>query len=250
MGADSKIGWTDQTWNPWIGCQEVSPACDNCYAREQNNLRKWTEGWGPHGQRRRTSDHNWKEPLAWDRKAQRLGIRLKVFCGSLCDVFDNRVPAHWHSDVWMQIRCTPHLDWLMLTKRPQNIASQLPDDWGTGYPNVRLGTTTEDQERYDQRRLHLLSIPAAGYFFSVEPMLGPVIRDRANERGKDIWYICGGESGTKRRELNLEWAESLRDSCARDGVPFFFKQDSHRHPGKRGRASDALWATKQFPVSA
>lgn len=253
MAENSAIGWTDHTWNPWIGCQEVSPACDNCYARVQNNHRHWVDGWGPHGERKRTSDTNWCKPLSWDRKAKKLGIRYTVFSGSLCDIFDNRVPALWHSDFWMQVRCTPNLDWLLLTKRPQNIPGQLPEDWGDkGYPNVWLGTTVESPKEI-RRVWDILQVPAPIHFLSCEPLLGDVTKAmsqvwKPGDTPHLNWIIGGGESGPTRRELDLDHANRLKDYCLDSGIAFFFKQDSHLRAGQRGRASDALWACKQFPV--
>lgn len=234
MGENSAISWTDHTWNPWIGCQEVSPACDFCYAKRQNEHRQWVKGWGPHGERRRTSDANWCKPISWDRKAAKLGIRYRVFCASLADVFDNRVPIQWHADVWMQIRCTPNLDWMLLTKRPQNIAGMLPPDWGDdGYPNVWLGTTVENQAEADRRIPLLLQVPARVRFLSCEPLLGPVsmLGITPNLIG---WVIAGGESGSKARPSHPDWFRHLRDQCVSGGVPFHFKQWGEWAPGMKG----------------
>ena len=121
-----KIEWTDHTFNPWIGCQHVSPGCDHCYAEAQNAFRKWNGGtWGPHAPRKRTSEENWKNPVKWNAEAREfkreLGHRPRVFCASLADVFDNQVPPEWRRDLFVLIRECRRLDWLLLTKRPQNI---------------------------------------------------------------------------------------------------------------------------------
>src|SRR3954467_8278642 len=97
MGEVTNIEWTDHTWNPWIGCQKVSPGCDHCYAETQNNHRKWNGGtWGPHAPRKRTSAANWKKPITWNNQADYFhrfnGRRQRVFCASLADVFDNQAP--------------------------------------------------------------------------------------------------------------------------------------------------------------
>lgn len=247
MVQNSGIEWTDHTQNFWVGCTKVSAACDFCYAEQWAKRTGHPELWD--GSRRRTK--TWDDAYKLDRSAKAAGKRARMFTNSLADFFDNQIDPEWRLDAWDVIRTTENLDWLILTKRPQNISKMLPEEWGAGYPNVWLGTTTENQEEYDRRRLHLLRIPAVVHFFSVEPMMGPVIRDLANERGKRTWYICGGESGTHaRRPFDLQWAEDLRRSCAETNTPFFFKQDSARQAGQRGRASDALWATKQFPVGA
>lgn len=241
MGADTKIEWADHTFNPWIGCTAVSPACDHCYA--ERLAHRFGVAWGPHAERRRTSESNWRQPLAWNRKALREGRRFRVFCASLADVFDNQVPAEWREDLWALIHDTPHLDWLLLTKRPQNIWKMLPGSapvegrdghsrqvWRRGWPNVWLGTTVENQAEADRRIPHLLAVPAAVHFLSCEPLLCPVaIREhwliRHHPGGARIdWIIAGGESGPKARASHPDWFRSLRDQCRDAGVPFFFKQ--------------------------
>jgi protein gp37 len=160
MGENTRIEWCDHTWNPWVGCQHVSPGCDHCYAERLMDHRLGQVEWGPHGKRRRTSPAYWRIPLRWARKGPRRR-RPRVFCASLADVFDNQVPSQWRSDVFELIRQTPELDWLLLTKRPQNIRKMLPADWGPGWPNVWLGTTAEDQAHYDLRWPQPYGIPSS-----------------------------------------------------------------------------------------
>jgi protein gp37 len=248
MGADTAIEWADHTFNPWTGCTRVSPGCDHCYAAELAKRNPATFGsWAPGGARKRTSAANWQKPLAWNRKAEAEGRRMRVFCASMADVFDNQVPQQWRRDLWLLINATPHLDWLLLTKRPQNIAAMLPSgpgmpEWGAGWPNVWLGTTVENQAEADRRIPHLLAVPTAKRFLSCEPLLGPVylrfVHDE--ETGECIeggfpmfgarptnrlhWVIAGGESGPGARPMHGDWARDLREQCAAAGVPFFFKQ--------------------------
>jgi protein gp37 len=155
MGENSKIEWTDHTFNPWIGCQHVSPGCDQCYAETMMDHRYGKVEWGPHGERKRTSKGNWRNPLKWNADARAFkreyGHRPRVFCASLADVFDNQAPSEWRKDLFALIRECRRLDWLMLTKRPQNILKMLPEDWGDGYRNVWLGVTAENQTFFDQR---------------------------------------------------------------------------------------------------
>ena len=173
---NSKIEWTDHTFNPWTGCTNVSPGCDHCYA-ESWSKRSGLVQWGNYP-RRRTTENYWEKPLKWNAEAgafeQEHGHRPRVFCASLADVFDNQVPSVWREDLFELIRKCDQLDWLMLTKRPQNIAKMLPLDWGDGYPNVWLGVTAEDQQHFDQRWKYLQKIPAVIKFISYEPALGPL----------------------------------------------------------------------------
>lgn len=227
MAENSKIEWTDHTFNPWIGCTNISPGCDHCYAEALTKRYGWTE-WGPHGVRKRTSEANWRKPLQW-AKAARGGVsRPRVFCASLADVFDNRAPGVAREELFGLIRATSELDWLLLTKRPQNIAKMLPADWGIGYPNVWLGTTCEDQERYDQRWPVLRSIPARVKFISYEPAIGPL--DLGVFAPWPDWIICGGESGPGARHMKPAWAEIMMHQCANRGIAFFMKQMTGKAP--------------------
>ena len=195
MGENSKIEWTDHTFNPWTGCTKVSPGCDHCYA-EAWAKRSGLVQWG-NNPRRRTTENNWKKPVKWNSEAvefkQEHGHRLRVFCASLADVFDNQVPSSWRKDLFALIRECGRLDWLLLTKRPQNISKMLPSNWGDGYPNVWLGMTAEDQTYFDQRWKHLQKIPAVIKFISYEPAIGP-LRLPTDGPHPD-WLISGGESG-------------------------------------------------------
>lgn len=222
MGENSKIEWTTHTFNPWVGCTKVSPACDGCYAEA------WAERfgqveWGPHADRRRTK--TWGNPVRWNRDAEVAADRPRVFCASLADVFDNHksIQAAWRADLWALITATPNLDWLLLTKRPQNISKFAPDTWMVnGFPaNVWLGATVENQEEFHRRVPWIRPLKARVRFLSMEPLLGDV--DLNGCDGID-WIITGGESGANYRPANPDWFRSLRDQSARAGVPFLFKQ--------------------------
>ena len=269
MAEQTKIEWCHHTFNPWLGCQKVSPGCDNCYAEgwaKRSGLVKW----GPGEKRIRTSDAYWKQPLKWDAAAKRADVRAKVFCASLADVFDNAVSPAWRADLWRLIQATKHLDWLLLTKRPQNIAKMLPaNEWEDGWSNVWLGTTAENQEEANRRIPHLLAAPAAKRFLSCEPLSGPVglspwlggekitlsIGSHWTEKTGDVsdidWVICGGESGPKARPMHPDWARSLRDQCHAAGVAFHFKQWGEWTPGEnvkrqRGTVPVAHWFDEKW----
>jgi protein gp37 len=227
MGINSTIEWTDHTFNPWLGCTNVSPGCDHCYA-ESWSKRSGLVKWGNHA-RRRTSDGYWKGPIAWNARAgefaRRHRRRQRVFCASLADVFDNQVPIDWRTDLFSLIKQCRELDWLLLTKRPQNVKKMLPEDWGDGYPNVWLGATAEDQTRFDQRWPHLSCLPSAIKFISYEPAIGP-LRLPASGPYPD-WLISGGESGGGARKMNPQWIRDVIDDCRRNGVAPFHKQWGH-----------------------
>lgn len=173
MVENTKIEWAHHTFNPWEGCTKVGPGCDHCYAERRNN-RFHGGNWGPGAPRRRTSPANWGKPHRWNRQAAELGKRYRVFCASLADVFDNEVDPAWRADLFQLIRETPHLDWLLLTKRIGNVAGMLPADWGNGWPNVWLGATVVNQNEADRDIPKLLATPATLRWLSMEPLLGPV----------------------------------------------------------------------------
>jgi protein gp37 len=247
MASVSNIAWTDATFNPWIGCTKISPACDRCYAAEYTARYMPKVTWGEPGRRSnliRTSSSTWQQPHRWHRAAIKYGVRKRVFCASLADVFDNDAEPTWRADLWGVIRATPNLDWQLLTKRPQNIEKMLPFDWGKGWPHVWLGATAENQDEYDRRKRHLLAVPATVHFFSCEPLLGPI---DLGDGPRGDWYIAGGETGPGFRVMSMEAVQRLRSQCASRGIAFFFKQDSSLRPGSRGRATEDLWACRQFP---
>lgn len=245
MGENSKIEWTDHTFNPWIGCQEVSAACDFCYARVMNERWHWVNGWGPRGERRKTSSANWRQPLKWNADAEARGERRRVFCASLADWLDNRVPLPWRLELQSLIEATPWLDWLLLTKRPENYRKLAQGMWKVRPPaNVWLGITAEDQEQYRRRYKHISAIDVSVRFISYEPALGPLRLDWVPSPRvyRPDWLICGGESGRSPRMMDPAWARMVRDFCAKDGIAFFMKQMT----GKAEIPPDLL--VRQFPT--
>ena len=221
MGERSKISWTDASFSPWFGCTRVSAACDHCYAEDWSRRYRKAE-WGPHADRQRSAATSWLRPLAWDRKAAKAGRRTVVFVSEVSDVFDNHAADEWRADLWALMRQTPHLLWLVLTKRPQNMARMLPSDWPLA--NVWLGVTAENETEATRRLPILAATPAAGRFVSCEPLLGPV--DLAPWLGSVDYVIAGCESRGPRtgRPTDLAWVRSLRDQCVAAGVTFHLKQ--------------------------
>jgi protein gp37 len=244
MAETTAIEWCNHTFNPWLGCAKVSPGCVHCYAESISRRNPRVLGvWGPSGTRVIASESYWRKPPAWDRKAARAGERRKVFCGSMCDVFED------HPDVvdarrrlFDLIPETPHLDWLLLTKRPENVVPMV--ERLDQFPNVWLGASVEDQKRAEERIPELLRVPAVIHFLSCEPLLGPVsLLCDGDGRGRYWlmsatdspcapavdWVIVGGESGSRARPMMLEWARWLVVQCRRAGVPAFVKQLGAAH---------------------
>lgn len=290
MGENTKISWCDATFNPWIGCTKISAGCANCYALDLMETRYKRVKWGPQGTRQRTGAANWRKPLQWNKQAWEecaecgwrgphhethdfcpncdgedlRPTRQRVFCASLADVFeDNPQLIEWRADLLALIEKTPNLDWLLLTKRPENVNDMVPAKWRTvgRWPrHVWIGTSVENQETADKRIPQLQRVPAWTRFLSMEPLLGPVDltgqtvegvwidQEYADEdlelqrivtaEGWDIdWVIVGGESGYAARPMRIEWAQEIKEQCQAAGVAYFFKQVGG-HPDKRDKLSD------------
>lgn len=287
------------TFNPWLGCMKISEACDGCYAEElvtgrmgysltSNDPRRRLKVWGPAAasERVKTSAENWKRPLRWNRVAQELGVRLKVFCASLADVFeDNPQVQPWRQELFELIERTGDLDWLLLTKRPGVVTRTVPASWrndlGGRWPShVWLGATVENNKRAFERVPYLCDVPGVPVrFLSVEPLedpafdLAPFLRaqwvcsecgELTEDSDADVcarcgdreggwinrrlnWVIVGGRSGSGRTPLPLPAVEKLVADCDAFKTTVFVKQDSGPRPGMRGRLSDELWARKGFP---
>ena len=302
--SETKIEWADYTFNPWIGCTKVSEGCANCYAERDFDKRRGYAKWGSAGTRVKTSEANWNKPRAWNRKAEKEGVRYRVFCASLSDVFEdwqhatrnhngnlifkkrNEIGEYVSSqsefpspplshvslndlrrDLFELIDETPFLDWLLVTKRPENILKMWPDNmipmgpiesrrvWaGEGSQNHRhnvwLVASVENQEQADKRIPELLKCrdlsPVLG--LSCEPLLGPVdLTDYItgatvrSDNGYPLtidWVIAGGESGPNARPMHPDWIRSLCGQCDVAEVPFFFKQWGEWCRGNQ--ANDAL----------
>lgn len=235
MAEESKIQWTDATFNPWRGCVRVSPGCERCYAEQAAKRNPKVLGtWGRDGARGLASEAYWRQPVKWNTQAAIDGRSLRVFCASLADVFEDRRDLDEHrARLFRLIEDTPCLDWQLLTKRPENVLRMVPDHWLAVRfpPNAWLGTTVEDRRRYVARVPHLVRIPAAVRFLSAEPLLedlgdldlpGP---GAAEELGGRIhWIIVGGESGGDPRPFDFAWARSIRDQARAAGAALFVKQ--------------------------
>jgi len=232
-----------------MGCAKVSQGCKHCYAETLTTNRMGLDLFGHDtSKRKRTSKSIWAKPRAWNRAAAIDRRPRKVFCASLADVFEDAPgPNEWRPDVWQVIRECPWLDFQILTKRPENIAGMLPDDWGRGWPNVWLGTSIEDRHVVD-RAWTLVQVPAIVHFVSYEPAIGPIFDcDPEMSLGGIEWLICGGESGPGHRPMQLEWARVACHAAFEAQIAFFFKQVSGARPGQ---GEDALGVPKRgFPAA-
>ena len=289
MGQDTKIQWCHHTFNPWRGCTKVSAGCANCYAEALSKRSPKLLGtWGPNGTRVLSDEAHWRKPILWNRRAAKAGERHRVFCASLGDVFEDwqgpmsdksghglkaasfagltfiaqshearDYPDYTMDDVrsrlFRLIPKTPHLDWLLLTKRPENARRWLDDnvygpaefgDWtmtGVGggvIPNLWLGVSCEDQAAADERIPILLDTPAAVRFVSAEPLLGPIdfkylwltgrdddeCHDACEPGNKLDLVILGGESGPNARPCDVNWIRSAAKQLQESGVATFVKQ--------------------------
>jgi protein gp37 len=260
---ETTIEWAHWTLNPWRGCTKATwvdaagktrmhPGCEHCYAEKDMSVQLHGIKWGKGQARRPKAESGWKEPLRWARAAAAAGERHRVFCASLSDLLDNEGLPTMRERLWETIRKTAHidtetacdgvhvahrthqpgLDWLLLTKRPENWRL-IPEDVR---PLVWLGTSVSDQETADEWVPRLLQAEGFRYrFLSVEPLLGSVDLRRwlmpfhdhdpmLRPTPRLDWVIVGGESGSKARPCNVEWVRSIVNQCRDAGIPAFCKQ--------------------------
>ncbi|MDA8977634.1 phage Gp37/Gp68 family protein [bacterium] len=214
MATQSKIEWTEQTWNPVTGCTKVSPGCKHCYAE---TLAKRLEAMGTPGYERGFST----VMLLPERLEQPLKRRKPTiyFVNSMSDLFQDAVPFDFIDEVMEVITATPHHTYQILTKRAERMHDYFVNR--TVPDNAWLGVSVEDKKYGKPRIPYLRKIKAKTRFLSVEPLLEDV--GKLNLRGIN-WVIVGGESGQKARPMNETWALNVRDQCLNANVDFFFKQ--------------------------
>jgi len=253
MADNTGIEWTDATWNPVTGCDEVSPGCDHCYAKTLAERFRGTPGhYFENGFDVQLRPERLDQPIRWKRPRM-------IFVNSMSDLFHKDVPDEFILGVFAVMAEAKQHTFQVLTKRHGRMRSLLTAwqeriPWlAEPLPNVWLGVSVEDQQRADLRVPALLDTPAAVRWISAEPLLGSVdiFASSAIDREPGLdWVVVGGESGKGARPMHPNWARSLRDQCAAAGVPFLFKQwgewlvdeyidgDGCRHVGPKPRASD------------
>lgn len=239
MGKTS-IEWAHFSFNPWWGCEKVSPGCQQCYA-ESDSTRFGHQIWGKQAPRRFFSDTYWRKPIHWNVEAERLGLRYRVFCASMADIMEDRTDLYPHrARLWELIHATPHLDWLLLTKRPALYSDFLPAQWvreGTPH-NVWPGFTAEDQEHFDRRWRAMRHLRSTKRWISMEPLLKPIDLEFCHCTGSDVhlydcpittgdtvsWIVFGGESGMNARGCHYSWIRAGIRQCRTYRIAPFVKQ--------------------------
>jgi protein gp37 len=245
MGANSKIEWTDASWNPIRGCSRVSEGCRNCYAERsaarQAGIGGAYEGLVILGSKLKsppTTAPRWTGAIRLaDERTLTLPLRWRrprrIFVNSMSDLFHEAAYEGWIDQVFEVMRQCPQHIFQILTKRPENMLHYLTtvDRPFPSWPwsHVWLGISCEDQKTADERIPFLLDTSAAARWVSYEPALGPVdfrpwlTVTRERDHMLD-WIVAGGESGPGARPAHPDWFRSVRDQCVAAGVPFFFKQ--------------------------
>ena len=236
MSEHTAISWTTHTWNPVVGCTQVSPGCDNCYAMQIAERFRGAVGY-PNGFDVTLKPHRLNEPVKWREPA-------RIFVNSMSDLFHREIPDDYLVAVWDTMIRANHHTYQILTKRAHRMAHKirtlslpLPD-------HIWLGVSAEDQRMADSRIPPLLELPAAVRWVSAEPLLGPV---DLGEYIDDLqWVVVGGESGAGRRPMDYQWARNLCDQCEGSGVAFFHKQGNGRRPGSDVLLDGQLY--QEFPA--
>ncbi|WP_419739831.1 DUF5131 family protein [Ruegeria sp.] len=223
--AETRIEWTDATWNPVAGCSIMTAGCTQCYAME---MARRLEAMGVEkyaGLTRKTGKRTvWNGVVREDRAALDIPYRWrkprKIFVNSMSDLFHEQVSDKFILDVWQVMRATPRHNYQILTKRPERMAALVAARVGEVLPNVWLGTSIENKD-VAYRIEHLRKTPAAIRFISFEPLIGSV---GALDLSGIQWAIVGGESGKSARPIKEEWIDEVYALCLASGAAFFFKQ--------------------------
>ena len=234
---NSNIEWTTHTWNPATGCTQVSPGCDNCYAKAIAEPKRGSPAF-PNGFDVTLRPHKLKDPLKWKDPA-------RIFVNSMSDLFHRDIPNDFLTHVWETMLAADHHIYQVLTKRPHRAAHLIEELELPLPPHIWIGTSVEDQRFADNRIPALLGIPAPVRWLSCEPLLGPL--DLARYLADGIgWVIDGGESGGGRRPADPDWFRAIRDDCVSAQVPYLHKQGNNYRPGRDRELDGLTW--DQYPA--
>jgi protein gp37 len=237
--AQSKIEWTEATWNPVTGCTKISPGCKHCYAeRMAKRLQAMGQPNYANGFNLTLHEHMLQKPLEWKTPQT-------IFVNSMSDLFHKNVPVSFILRVFEVMKQAYWHNFQVLTKRADRVLelnNQL--DWS---PNVWMGTSVETQ-KYTFRIDELRQTNAAVKFLSLEPLLGPL--KNLNLDGIN-WVIVGGESGPGARPMDKQWVIDIRNQCQDAHVPFFFKQWGGVRKKEAGRVLEGrTWDEMPIPAFA
>ncbi|MBK8946172.1 MAG: phage Gp37/Gp68 family protein [Ignavibacteriae bacterium] len=213
MMKKTKIEWTEETWNPTIGCTKVSAGCKFCYAETMANR---LQAMGTSGY-----ENGFKFSLMPERLEQPFKKKkpTKYFVNSMSDLFHEEIPKEFLDKIFDVIEKTPQHIYQILTKRDKRMLEYFQNK--SVPKNVWLGVTSENRKDGLPRIDILRKINASVKFLSIEPLLEDL--GKINLKGIN-WVIVGGESGYKARPMKEEWAINIKDQCEKANVPFFFKQ--------------------------
>jgi len=223
---ETTISWTNYTFNPWEGCEAISPACDNCYAARRDRRLHGGEHWTTPKRLFHDSDAYWGQLERWNREAAAELKTRRVFIGSLMDIFELQFGSKQMDAARQRLReRIPELGWLTFlftTKRP-NLAHLCMPTWHRRAPkNVWLIVTVENNEhRWRIDAAQTLGCPVG---ISCEPLLGPLDLDVPLAKRQVQWIIGGGESGPGARLTEYGWALGLRNQAKAHAIPFHWKQ--------------------------
>lgn len=263
MADKTKIQWADASWSPITGCTKISEACGNCYAERMAYRFAGHNGYPPRPNHFDVTFHPGRldQPLKWKRPR-------RIFVCSMSDIFHANVKKQWIDDILEVIAACPQHTFMLLTKRPENMDSKFygfdSDEnpvrelgGGDYLPNISLGFTAENQEMFDRRIDKAFTVPAGGYFVSLEPLLGPInlglpeyqrgYSSHSTRRAFLNHVIVGGESGPNARPMHPGWVRSIRDQCDEAGVPFLFKQwGEYCAPSQMSKEAKLAWEISDY----
>ena len=209
------------TWNPWHGCSKISEGCRNCYVYRID---------GRHGKDSRvvSRTQNFNLPLKRNRAGvYKVPAGEEIYTCFSSDFFLDQADP-WRAEVWAMIRERKDCSFIIITKRIQRFYTELPEDWGTGYENVCIGTTVENQAMAEQRLPFFLELPIRHKMIICEPLLSAVDLSPYLHPSIEL-VVAGGESGTEARVCKHEWVLQLHRQCVQHTVPFRFKQTGFRY---------------------